>query len=254
MKENEKQFLLNRSKLNELTQRVYRMDAILRDVERTKNPETQLRNVKNKLRELESIQEQQQAQVSIEMGKGTKVSNAPPSPYNNKFMIQTGINNESRNNVTSLDQKVDCESPDHKVDVPVRTLCNLNVNETYPKHTVNFQVNLALEFQHHSQVACIPNIEILSTSVKSFNLPEQESQRVVSTAMNHISTIVNGECEETRNNSVISQPSQSNIIKNDIVGELAISQSRQPPNNRNIAQKVPTTITQVLPVANGKKE
>ena len=85
------------------------MDEILKDVERTKNPETQLRNVKNKLRELESIQEQQQAQVSIEMGKGTKVSNAPPSPYNNKFMIQRGINNESRNNVTSLDQKVDCE-------------------------------------------------------------------------------------------------------------------------------------------------
>ena len=81
-------------------------------------------------------------------------------------MVQKGINNESRNNVTSLDQKVDyesldqkadCESPNPKVDVPVRTLCNLDVNETHPnhtvKHTVNFQVDLALKFQHHSQVA-----------------------------------------------------------------------------------------------------
>ena len=51
---------------------MYWMNAILRDVERTKIPETQLRNIRNKLGELESIQEQQQAKVSIEMGKGTK--------------------------------------------------------------------------------------------------------------------------------------------------------------------------------------
>ena len=219
LKENEKQFLLNRSKINELTQRKYRMDAILRDVERTKNPETQLKNIRNKMRELENIQEQQQTQVLIEMNKGTKVSNAPSFPCNNRIMIQTSTNNESRNNVISLD---------HEVDAPVNTLCQLNVKDNYPnhavKHTVNFQVDLAFEFQPHSQVTCIPNIEILSTSVKNLNLLEPKSQCTISMATNQISTIVNGECEEDRNNSVISQPSQSNKIKNDIIGELAISQ------------------------------
>ena len=136
------------------------MDEIIKDVERTKNPETQLKNIRNKLRELENIQEQQQTQVLIEMNKGTKVSGVPPPPLNhnegtkvsnapsfpcnNRIMVQTSTNNESRNNVISLD---------HKVDALVNTLCQLNVKDNYPnhavKHTNNFQVDLAFEFQPH---------------------------------------------------------------------------------------------------------
>ena len=57
-----------------------RMDAMLREIEKTKNPKIQLKNIMNRLQEIQNIQKHQQAQVSLEMDECTKVSNISSPP------------------------------------------------------------------------------------------------------------------------------------------------------------------------------
>ena len=115
------------------------------------------------------------------------------------------------------------------MDIPAEVLNSLNENHSNHavKHTVSLQVDFTLKLQPHSQISVIPNIELLSTSVKSLNQPE---------------TTVNREGERTRNNLLISQP----------LSVMTTPIRQVPP----ISKEVPSPTNWVPPLANGetKKE
>ena len=148
--------------------------------------------------------------------------------YDHRVNVPAEVIN-SLNEVTSTNQKLKYEIPEHRVDIPAEVLNSLNENHSNHavKHTVSLQVDFTLKLLPHSQISVIPNIELLSTSVKSLNQPE---------------TTVNREGERTRNNLLISQP----------LSVMTTPIRQVPP----ISKEVPSPTNWVPPLANGetKKE
>ena len=124
------------------------------------------------------------------------------------------------------------EAVKHKVEIPVKLNYNVSRSQTQAdpavRHTVELQVNLALDFPINLQTDTVStdvkNIEVLSTAVKDTMVSELGNSYQIPTAITQLPTV------------------SSENIKNPS-SELDISQSSQGPA-REVLYRLPSAITQ----------